>query len=212
MLNETESLLSRPVIYDGHSFSEQLQQAMDCFYNSFLKKEARPLYNNKKIFFDMKKEHKAFTFSYPERFLHIVSIDDDDKYDLFPCSNDISYENCTNFCEPPSSLFMFSALDRWECQYRLSRIHWIKEVIELANNGNRDISEWEEREYSSKGHYNKRLIRYNCGMDDYLIVLKDRGKDYLFITAYPLLLKRAKARCDKNYRAFLSKNKKAGNP
>lgn len=206
MLIATESKLSRPVIYDGYSFNEQLEQAMDRFYNSFLRKEVKPTYNDRPIFFDMSRKLPGILLPYSKSFLHIVSLDDADKYNVYPCNNDISMENCTlNSCGD-ANLYYFQVLGRWECQYRLSRIHWIPEIFKLANNHDPCIYEWEEIEVGkSYGKYIKRLIRYHCGIDDYIIVLQEREQDYYFITAYPVSSISKKKHFDRQYQCYQKK-------
>lgn len=204
MYNKKNSKLTPPTTYDGYDFKEKLEQAMDCFYNSFLKAEVKPEYNNKKIFFNMNKKHGNFTLPFPERFLHIVSIDDEEKFNVDPCTNDIAKEICDNQCENESQLAFFRALKRWECPYRLHRIHWIKELFKLANNNDKDITEWDVQEKSISGSSKKRLIRYSCGVDDYVIVLREQDKRYNFLTAYPVVSKRKKREFDNAY----NRNKK----
>lgn len=197
MRNDTISELSAPIQYDGRDFEEQLEQAMDIFYNSFLEKAVKPKYNGKHIFFDMSKKYGSFSFSYPERFLHLVSLDDDEKFNVLQCANDNAYEHCDPLCEHDSNIPMFKVLGRWECPYRLSRIHRINEVFALANKGNPHISEWDD--------VDNRLIRYNYGIDDYLIVLRKRKRDYNFITAFPVLSRRKKNELTEGYLKYKSK-------
>ena len=171
--------LSSPTTYDGDDFQEKLEQAMDCFYNSFLKKDVKPTYNNRSIFFSMDKYFGNVKLPFPERFLHIVSLDDEDKFDVNPCINDIAREICENQCENESQWHYFKFIKRWECPYRLHRIHWIIEVIRLANSSNSHVDEWSVLEKSTSGNYKKRLIRYHYKLDDYLIIFKERRSDYL---------------------------------
>lgn len=210
MRNGTSSKLSAPIKYDGLDFEEQLKDAMNHFFNIFLDKTVKPSYNGKDIFFNMSKESDIFTLTYPERFLHIVSMDDEEKFNMYPCVNDPSYEYCDNRCTGSSEIINFSVLNRWECPYRLSRIHWIREVIDLANNGDPDVTEWEVVEANSRGKYNKRLLRYCCGIDDYLIVFRDHDNRYQFITAYPIVKKSKKEECDNAYSSYMQKLKRLG--
>lgn len=61
--------LSDPMLYNGASIEEILDEAMDNFYHSFLKKEVKPKYNSKDIFFNMNKKYANFTLNYPEMFV-----------------------------------------------------------------------------------------------------------------------------------------------
>ena len=205
MRENTTSKLTSPIIYDGYSFEDKLQEAMSYFYDYFLRKDVKPQYKGRPIYFSMEKRHGIFTLTYPERFLHITSLDDEEKYNMYPCTNDPTYEICDNRCSGSSEYSNYTAIDRWECIYRLSRIHWIREVIDLANKGDRDITEWDVVEIDKKDKYNKRFIRYCHGMDDYVVILRARPKDYMFITAFPVVKKDKKAEYDSQYLRFIKK-------
>ena len=209
MQRSTVSKLTDPIVYDGDNYKEQLQQAMDIFFNTFLKKDIKPLYEGKFIFFDMQKKKGNITLPFSERFLHIVSLDDEEKYTMFPCANDVSYELCETECNIEYASPFLRAINRWDCPYRLARIHWIKQVIDLANEGNSNITEWDEYDKDSRGQRTvKRLIRYHCGMDDYVVILLERKNDYYFYTAYPVLTKTKKATYDRKYREHVKEHEK----
>lgn len=207
MRSNTISQLSNPQHYDGIDFHEQMEQAMDIFYNTFLEKSVKPEYNNKPIFFDMNKSYRNFTLPFPERFLHIVSMGkDDDQFSMYPCQNDSALERCETLCEKPSDYSEFQLLDRKECLYRLERIHYIKQVIDFANKGNSHITQWEQSDKDSRGQrVIKRFIRYHYGIDDYIIVFRDQGKNYYLLTAYPVVTRSKKEDYDKQYLKYISK-------
>lgn len=190
MIRTTLSKLSEPIIYNGSTIQEMLTMGMDHFYKSFLQKDIKPKYKGKDIFFDMDKMYRhRLVMPYPIAFMHIVSLDNDDKYNLFPCTNDISSEICENNCTLDRSLSHFYTYGRWECMYRLSRIHWIPEIINLANEDDPDIYTFQEEKNDGKHRFIDHNIRYLCGVDDYLIILREyeRRDDFYFITAYPVV-------------------------
>ena len=200
MRKESKSKLSEPIIYEGETIEEMLNAGMDYFYNIFLKKEVKPKFKGKNIFFDVDKMYKhLYSMPYPLSFMHITSLDNDEKYTIFPCTNDISLEKCSNKCDLSAAQFTYQTYARWECIYRLSRIHWIKEIIVLANENDEDIYIFEEEKTDGHKKYNHVNIRYNCGMDDYLIVLRRRKRedDFFFITAFPVVSRRKKEDLDK---------------
>jgi hypothetical protein len=203
--------LSDPMLYTGVSIEEILDEAMDKFYHSFLKKEVKPKYNSKDIFFDMNKKHKEInmlTLSHPERFLHISSLNmDETKYDMLFCENDSAKNNCFNSCENGSSRnSSIRLIGRTECIYRINRIHWIPEIIQFANNGSSQIQEWD---YIDKDDNHKpickRYIRYIGDGIDYVIILRDRKFDYIFVTAFPVLMKRTRKMFSRNYKNYINK-------
>lgn len=202
----TKSKLSDPIYYEGNSSEERIKNGLKHFSEIFLKKEIKPEYRNKMIFFDMSSIYKRYiNLGMPERFAHIISLDNEDKYTVDPCNNnDISIEQCENGCND-SKIFKFQNYGRWECLYRLYRVHWVREVIDLANQNDPDIITWQIDDNDGYDHFQKEKIRYHCGMDDYLIVLKDRKKigDYMFITAFPVASKRKKDSLNREYNTYL---------
>ena len=124
---------------------------------------------------------------------------------MFPCTNDPAFELCENQCAGYSAYHNYTALNRWECVYRLSRIHWIREVIDLANRNDTYITEWDVVEVDKGTKYNKRFIRYCQGIDDYVVILKERKRDYMFITAFPVVTKDKKNEFDRQYLRFSKK-------
>ena len=191
------SLLSNPLHFEGTTLEEKIGNGCNHFYHIFCKKEVKPLYNGMPIFFNMDKNYnELISLPWPERIMHLISLSEK-KVPIYPCNNDISFESCNCKCIIEDALISFVFLDRFECLYRLSRIHWIPEIIKLANDGNKDISSWDALK-SAKGQAPSihRHIRYCCGVDDFLIILKFRKKlnDYQFVTAYPLFIKKDKER------------------
>ena len=202
-MQKKKSKLTPPKQYDGNTIEDIIKSGFDYCYGLFLKKDVKPLYKGKMIFFDMDNYAGMLNLGLPERFMHISSLEDKDEYHIYPCNNDLSYETCESRCQKNKALFNFSILNRIECLYRLSRIHWIPEIIQLAHIGDPDVYVWEEIDKDSKG--NKRIynhIRYMCGMDDYIIIFERRTKgkdDYKFITAFPVFTKNQKMQYDTTY-------------
>lgn len=206
---------------EGLCFQKDMNCIYDIFHDCFMKQENRPDYNGKFIFFNMNKDIKVEingirvnkTLSKSERFLHIVSLENNGKkYNVDPCSNDDAITYCKNECNTDNSnLGEFKLLHRSECYYRLMRIHRIPEVIQLANNKDKDIQEWSEIEKDKKNNkIYKRFIRYNHKKDDYIIILKENRKNgsidrYEFITAFPLFKRENKKEYDKKYQKYIQK-------
>lgn len=189
--------------------------AYNMFFECFIKKESRPLYKGKFIFFNMDKDLEINTngittiqtLPLPERFFHIISLEDGwSKYNVSPCNNDDSIEYCKNDCKLyKSTIKEFRLINRTECYYRLMRINRIPEVISLANNNDYNIKEWTEVERDKKGNkIYKRFIRYKHKKDDYIVILKEKRKrgqveEYSFITGFPVFGRVNKDKYDKKY-------------
>ena len=217
------SKLSDTIQCEGLCFKKDMNDIYNIFHDIFMKKENRPLYKGKFIFFNMNRDINIMNngikivqkLSKPERFLHIISLNNDGKkYNVNPCSNDDAIEFCKNECNlHNSNLSEFKSINRTECYYRLMRINRIPEVINLANEKDSNIREWTEVEKDKKNNkIHKRYIRYKHKRDDYVVILKEvykRGvlNNYEFITAFPLFKRDDKSEYDKKYDKYIKKIK-----
>lgn len=199
--------LSSPLVLTGDTFIEMLENLEEYFATIFMDKDARALYNEKFIFFNMDRFHlgNGNRLKYPERFLHICSIEDKHNYTIFPCNNDKTYSLCKTYCNLTNSHTEFKKINRTECLYRMTRIHWIPEIINLANTKDEGITVWTKP--TTDRHKNKiykHFIRYESGIVDYVIILKEDRKrgytqKYNFISAYPVFTKRNKEQFKEDY-------------
>ncbi|AOY55016.1 hypothetical protein [Clostridium perfringens] len=225
-----KSNLSVALTCSGNNFLDDMEDVYIKFREDFLNRESRPLYKGKFIFFNMNKEitirrgkfNENVILTKPERFLHIASLSHNDKYTSDPCYNDKSIMLCGNECDLEKALEEFKLLGRTECYYRLLRIHRISEVLNLANNCDKNIQEWIEEEKTTKRCRNgrvrvnkirKHFIRYNHKMDDYIVILKEdrkRGEisKFDFVTAFPIFSKARKKEFNDKYNNYCMKNKK----
>lgn len=210
-----DSKLSKALKCEGVCFKKDMTLVYNLFFECFMKKENRPLYRGKFIFFNMSKDFYISTngitviqsLPMPERFFHIISLEDGwRKYNVPPCNNDDSIEYCKNECKLHNSTIKeFRLINRTECYYRLMRIHRIPEIIELANNNDYNIEEWTEVEKDKKKNkIYKRFIRYKHKKDDYIVILKENRKNgqvenYSFITGFPLFGRVNKEEYNKKY-------------
>ncbi|NLC53366.1 MAG: hypothetical protein GX770_05315 [Firmicutes bacterium] len=157
--------------------------------------------HGKRIFFD-------FIHLFNDKYLffwHLISLSESEKFNILPCNNDVSsfikcsVQNCLTQSNP---ITLPNGKNRNICFYRGIRIHWIKKIIELANNKDPFIKEW-ECEKKREGRKEKNFyIRFEHETTDYLVVLSVRKKGFLFVTAYPLFYINRKQICDKQYEAY----------
>lgn len=151
-----------------------------------------------------------------ERFMHAVSCKNKifkDK-DYPPCTNEMANENCTILCSLDRTSFTFKKISRVECLYRLSRINWIKDILNMANDGDERVRVWkyEKRDKTNNKFQWKWYVRYKERAKDFLIVFREdkdsNGEIILnFRTAYPVYLPGDKEKLKKEY----SRAKKDGN-
>lgn len=217
------SKMSKVLKCEGLCFKKDMNIIYNIFFKCFMKKENRPLYNGKFIFFNMAKDINITTngitviqkLSVPERFIHIISLENGwKKYNVPPCNNDNAIEYCKNECKlQNSTITEFRLVDRTECYYRLMRINRIPQVLELANNNDSNIEEWTEVEKDKKkNNIYKRFIRYKHKKDDYIVILKENRRkgqieNYNFLTAFPLFYRDNKEEFNKKYRNYIKKVK-----
>ena len=193
-------------------FDEFISLAYDNFYNKFLRKDIKPDFKGKFVFFDMNTQYGVADLGKPERFLHLCSMEDKTKYPIFPCTNDLSYSQCNTQCKPSLASFVFNILGRVECVYRIIRLEWIPQIIELANNKDKNISIWTDLERDKNGNRIKKVyIRYEYLGNDYVIILIEKKKSksnttyYEFDTAFPVFDKGQKVEFSQKYKNY-SKN------
>lgn len=207
--------LSPPKQLIGNTPQEIVDNIHKDFYSIFMKKDSREFFNNKFIFFSMDKMYRNIELPYPERFVHICSIKDNTQYNIFPCNNDITFSICKSKCSYQKALSLFYDIGRIECPYRMSRIHWIPEVISLYNQGSPYIKKFSKQKLNRKTNKMENIIfiRYNDNHNDYVVLL-DEDKDsmgnvtkYRFKTAYPVFLKKNKIEFDNLYKQELTKSK-----
>lgn len=203
--------LSSPLHFIENDLTKNLMLVVDNFTSIFLKSNNRPEFNKKFIYFEMNSTNGAFKLPYPEKLMHIMSLEPSHNHTSFPCNNDISFTHCQNQCNINFSSIYFSSLQRNECYYRMARIHWIPEIIQLANLNNPSVQTWIEKGLDKRGkQYEKTYIRYQEGIVDYVIILRNvlnsnrSLKHYYFISAFPVFLKRNKDQFSAQYSSFIN--------
>lgn len=185
--------LSYPKVFTNRNILIDIQNEYNILYESFIKLENRPSLRGIPIFIKNQKKNGM-----EDRYLHAVSITDKGYYKkVYPCTNLPYSKSCIPKCKKENASFVFASLDkgRVECQYRLSRIQWIPQIIKYANENDPRITMWRYDKKDSSGKwYWARYVRYECEFIDYLIVFHelydklDKTKlNYLeFKTAYPV--------------------------
>lgn len=193
-------------------YSSSFHDNIDCLYKYFqdeiMDQKTRKRLFGEFIFIDCNRwtKHKN------DLFWHIISLHKNERFNILPCNNCISYslcpdDNCINMNE---KITLNSGENRNICLYRGVRIVWINDIIELANNGDPDIMIWKEDIKDKK--YNKKVyIRYKKNNIDYAVVFEERyrrdGKirDYFLITAFPTFYINKKKTFDKSYIEYMKK-------
>ncbi|MFF3103002.1 hypothetical protein [Viridibacillus arvi] len=187
------------------TFDEKINFVIENFKGIFLNRDNRPSFGGQEIYFEMSREVRGMLHPYPEKLMHILSLEGKNEVEILPCNNDEASMICANQCNFRMANRDFHFIQRQDCFYRMSRVHWIPEIINLANSGSLDIKIWVEEERNKRGKkIKKTFLRYQKGLTDYVIILTHRYRDgkflnYIFETAFPVFYQRTKKQFDKNY-------------
>lgn len=191
-----------PIVIDKtQELSEIFNECHDKFKETIATKD-RPLFRGMEIYIPLKwLENKA------EIFWHSASIEQKEKLDIKPCTNDLSSAFCLENCIIGTEFITMSNGDiRAKCLYRALRVGWIKEIIEMYNENDVRVKYWEKINSNKK----KRVyLRYQEEEIDYLIVLEKKSeKRVQLITAYPIFFVSAKKDYEKDYQNYIKEIEK----
>lgn len=137
-----------------------------------------------------------------ELFWHAASIEEKAKLDIQPCTNDVASSLCANNCvDAFDSIIMNNGAEREKCIYRAARVGWIREVIDLYNQGDARVKYWEKINSNKK---NRIYLRYQEEEIDYIVILEDKSdKRVILITGYPVFFISAKKDYENDYQNYL---------
>lgn len=137
-----------------------------------------------------------------ELFWHAASIEEKAKLDIQPCINDITSSLCANNCiDAFDSVIMNNGTEREKCIYRAVRVSWIREIIDLYNQGDKRIKYWEKINSNKK---NRIYLRYQEAELDYIVILEDKSdKRVVLITGYPVFFISAKKDYESDYQNYI---------
>lgn len=183
-----------------------LQKNYEILYDSFFNYKKRD--KLKGLFIFVKNE---YVNGYVERYLHSISISEN-RYDSHPCLNDEAYVHCKTKCKPTNSIPCVASINRSFCYYRLNRVKWITEVIDLANKDDANVKMWSHNHIDKSGkRTSKRKVWYKNGLVSFLIVFEEKYKNgnlHLldFKSAYPVIKRGSEYKLLKEYNQYI-KNK-----
>lgn len=183
-----------------------MEDLIDLCYDKHFKmrhmKEERPnLYGKKVIIpFTNPKEYKF------EIFWHLISLDESEHFNVFPCGNDLYDTICKENCFTANRTISFKKKDKYGneedkirriCPFRAMRINWVLDIIHLANSEDKRVKVWTE---DSKIH-----LRYKYEEVDFIVILVEKQTSYRLITAFPVFYINKKKDFDKAYKNFKQK-------
>ena len=187
------------------------------FEKEYIKKTLSIKYGREKIDISFSPNGKVKNFlgldEVYERFIHLSSMEEDNnevqnranKYDSFPCIND------NNTCELDcfnNFIIQYKEKDkvRMICSYRMSKMYWIKHIIEKLNSGE-NIKIIQSSNKKHNGVYSPVVKIYyesSSFKNKFVIILKKRKKGkyfkLFFTTAYPVVLRSGIKRFNSEYK------------
>ncbi|MCM3560568.1 hypothetical protein M4D57_18540 [Brevibacillus borstelensis] len=200
--------LSSPIPITNHTTNgEILDYLYSIFKENIMDKAKRPKLFNKFIFINFSKWIDLKS----EVFWHLISLNRNERFNILPCNNDVTFMMCPNNCITPTETVLLSdGSERNVCYYRGTRIHWINEIIELANKSDEDIKTWKKKNIIRGIPVQQLYIRFTHGSVDYVIVFEEKYSQsgdvyqYYFVTAFPVFYISKKLEFDQEYQSYQS--------
>lgn len=133
-------------------------------------------------------------FGFYKKYLHLGSMgkNENNKYDTFPCQNDKTSNLCIGDCTDKQNFITHhkeGAIERMLCTFRISRLEWVKTVIELAETDDSHIKTIVKDEIKNGRTTRVWKVWYSHNKTDFLVILMERHNKLIFITGYPIVMK-----------------------
>ncbi len=186
---------------DHEEHDEIINVCYESFKTTTFNKSIRPLLFGKVVSIPV----ACWISQMAEIFWHMASIEVHHRFDIFPCNNDSAYTKCDKNCIRGTHQVTVKGQLRNVCYYRAQMVHWVNEIILMANEEHPDIKWWKKPEKLS-GRDNL-YIRYQHEEIDYLVIFAVKPHKYELITGYPIFYINSKAEYDKDYAAYHKKIK-----
>lgn len=185
---------------NGKDLNKNIEELNKIFLELYGSLKNNPImFDGQRVFVDL----TSFAEMKHEFFWHLSSLSQNEKFNVFPCRNDVSRKYCNENCINRTKVIMLPKnRESRFCMYRGIRIHWLKEIIRMANECDPYINIWEK-----EGH---KYIRYKKEMDnideEYIVVLKIMRESFRFVSCYPVFYINASKDFETDYKSF-RKNK-----
>lgn len=188
--------LSLPLSICGITIDEAIEKMYSIYVKEIMPKEKRPELFGKFIYINSKEwiDQKA------EMFWHMISLGDNEKFNIYPCNNLscglICEENCKRKVRQIS---IGGNRKRNICLYRGTMISWLIEIIALANNKDSAVQVWVK-----EGKLHLRMVHETV---DYIAIFEIKKNMYVLITAYPVFYISSKRNYTQDYYSYKNKNR-----
>ncbi len=129
-----------------------------------------------------------------KKYLHLGSMgkDENNKYDTFPCQNDKTSNLCIGDCTDKQNFITHhkeGSIERMLCIFRISRLEWVKTIIELAEKNDSRVKIIVKNELKNGRQTTMWKVWYSHNKTDFLVILMERHNKLIFITGYPVVMK-----------------------
>lgn len=189
--------LPEPLIFPENKYLDDcIALGYDYFQKNILKQDVRPKLFGKNVYVDANTK----TSNVHSIFWHLSGLEEQVTKDLniLPCQNETCSHNCMTNCERHlKKINEKNGTVKIPCLYRISRLNWVNEVINLANQNNSNITILTELKRTKRGTKERTILRYQYFNVDYVIILEERKTDFYFITAYPVFFAQDRKKFDK---------------
>jgi len=182
--------------FDFETFGEALSEANNIYKNVYIESTTKikdlETKKDSDLVFKTERENKDDSGIYI-RLKHIASIGKDEsntKYDSYPCNNDFNSCNSNCFSDFKADFKENNKYERMFCNYRLSKIYWINEIMKLYHNNDKRVKGYIEEKSKN---VDKVFLFFQEGKSYFLICFErvKRGNKYkyFFKTSYPVVMR-----------------------
>lgn len=200
------SKLSSPISIDSYNNTDEIiNHLYEIFKVELMNKHKRPTLFGKFIYISCNNWIKGKA----EMFWHLISLADDESFNIFPCNNCVSQTKCPENCISPTlTIDLPDGKTRNTCLYRGIRINWIKQIIDLTNKNDSNIKFWVKPRIV-QGVTRKQLhIRFQHETVDYLLIFEEKYENgvlshYYFVTAFPVFYINKKHQYQEDYQTYI---------
>ncbi|MED3888009.1 hypothetical protein [Priestia aryabhattai] len=206
--------LSSPIYIDkAKNDKELINDLYEDFKKNLMDREKRVKLFNRDIFVDCK---NWITYK-NEVFWHLISLSENEKFNILPCNNCASGSRCNSNCiEKVDEVTLTNGQKRYICLYRGIRINWVSEIISLANHGDENIKTWKKEIKKGRRDVVQFYIRFTHDAVDYVILFEEKYKNgelsrYHFITAFPVFYINKKQEYELDYQLYNREQQKKVN-
>jgi len=207
--NMYSSKLPSPLTFNATSIEYAVESIYSYFYNNIQEKNKRPLLKGYFIYLNCSR----YVQEKNSVFWHLVSLNQNESFNILPCNNCVSGMICPLNCENETTQITLGKTTRNICLYRGIRINWINRIIELTNQNDNSIKTWKVNHIIKNQVSTRRYIRFTHEAVDYLIILEEKykknqeGKNefnfFNFVSAFPVFYINKKREYDDMYNQHL---------